>query len=476
MPLKGVRVADLDILQGLLNKSTDPDIKKLNDYYDGRAMPRQLGLSLPEEMSALRMVLNYPRAVINAFDERLQIDGFRVAKNSEKHSRRFAEWWQKNNMDEQSSLGHVEALVAKRAFIVVGVNEDDEDTPLFTVESADSLIVDIDPRTKQVKAALRPYRKGGGGGRGNITDATLYLPNSTVYYTKVSGRWEEDPEFPRDDHNIGRVPVSPLVNRARLNDRNGRSEIQDILGLTDAACRSLTNLQAAQELLAVPQRYALGVSAEDFMDENGDTVSQWEAYIGRIFASKNGEATLGQFAAAELGNFTNTVMFYSRLVSAASGVPIRYLGIAGDVNGSSGDAIKEDDTKLIKRTERIAANFSDPWEDAMRIAARMIDGVWDPDLASLETIWRNPATPTTQSIADAAVKLYMAENTTEGPLVPRDYIWEVMGIGLEQRRSLANRFQNDPIAALLRMADENGPGDVQPGASSPDEVASDSAS
>jgi len=43
--------------------------------------------------------------------------------------------------------------------------------------------------------------------------ATLYLPDATITYKKDrAGAWTEEK---RDPHNLGAVPVVPILNRAR---------------------------------------------------------------------------------------------------------------------------------------------------------------------------------------------------------------------------------------------------------------------
>src|SRR5205823_652596 len=137
-------------------------------------------------------------------------------------------------------------------------------------------------------------------------------------------------------------------------------------GLTDAVCRTLTNLGGAQELLAVPQRYVLGATREDFVDAEGRPVPAWEAYIGRILALGDPDTKVGQFAAADLRNFTEVVNLYARLVSALSGLPPHFLGLTSE-NPASADAIRSAEARLVKRAERRTRMFSGPWEQVMRL-------------------------------------------------------------------------------------------------------------
>src|SRR5690606_10471434 len=140
--------------------------------------------------------------------------------------------------------------------------------------------------------------------------------------------WVPDPELEPDDHGLGVVPVVPMVNRARLGDRVGRSEMADIIPITDAACRSLTNPQSAQELLAMPQTTCCAVQNGDCVDADGRRLPKWEAYLGRMKALANDEAKVSQHPGADLRHFPEVLEHYARMVGALSGLPPHFLGLS----------------------------------------------------------------------------------------------------------------------------------------------------
>ncbi len=413
--------------------STRAVYERLDAYYEGLQRVEHLGLAVPPELRRFETVVNWPRMGVDAVEERLDIEGFRLPGEDDADDDLWRVW-QHNDLDEESQLAHLDALVFGRAFVCAGVNEDDPDTPLVTVESPREVTVEVDPRTRKVVAALRLY---GRSTSGQAEHATLYLPNVTVWSERRNrGAWVD---VDRDDHGLGEVAVVPLFNRPRTAKRGGVSEMADVIPLTDAACRSLTNLQVAQETHAVPQRGVLGASKGDFLDQNDNPLTVWEAYFGAVWALKNPDAKTFQFSASDLRNFSETVNHYARLVSGLTGLPPHYLGFSTD-NPASADAIRSAESRLVKRCERKQKVWSGSWERVMRLVRRL-QGEDDPALRRLETIWRDPATPTKAQAADAVVKLAAGDN----PILPREAAWEELGFSVAKRERLRQQFreQND---------------------------------
>jgi len=254
---------------------------RLNEaYYEGQNRLRSRGLAIPPQMEQLALVVNWARVVVHELDNRLDLRGFRVASDPELESRLWG-WWKSADMEDETSPAHVEALVQGRAYIVVGPHPDDPSVPIWTIETGRCMHASIDPVTRDPVAAVRVYDYDD---RGVPQRAALYLPYETRYYgrsDRSGGTWLRDSVY---RHGVPSPLVAPMINRARVADRYGRSEMDDIKPLMGAACRTLMNLAGAQELMAVPQRWALGVSAEDFLDSEGNPIPVWEAYLGRIWA------------------------------------------------------------------------------------------------------------------------------------------------------------------------------------------------
>src|SRR5690606_30739220 len=179
----------------------------------------------------------------------------------------------------------------------------------------------------------------------------------------------------------------------------------DVIPIADSASRAITNAQLAQETIAAPQKYVLGVSKGDFVDASGNPLPAWEAYFGSVWANANAEAKVGQLPSADLQNFERMVNLYARVASGVTGLQPEYFGLATN-NPPSADGHRAGETRLIKNAERKQTGFGHSWESVQRLVMRFRDGEWNSDARRMETLWRDAGTPTQAQVTDAIVKEY----------------------------------------------------------------------
>ncbi|MFW3474450.1 phage portal protein [Streptomyces microflavus] len=161
-----------------VHEAQKPGLEEMNRYYEGQQPLAYIHPELLEELGEQlkQVVINWPRLVVDALEERLDVEGFRYADDEESADDLW-KVWQANGMDEKSQQATVDSLVMRRSFMVVGTNELDPATPLVTVESPLQMQVDWDPRTRAVRAALKRWHE-----QDPITDAitdryaALYVP------------------------------------------------------------------------------------------------------------------------------------------------------------------------------------------------------------------------------------------------------------------------------------------------------------
>lgn len=379
-------------------------------YFNGEQLVRDLGISIPPQLKGLHTVIGWPRVGVESLEERLDLEAFRWADGSD--SGELAEIADANDLFDESSLAHLDALTYGREYLAVGSGDCGEDCPpLISVESPLDMTLMWDARLRMGTAALREcqadtFVESGPDERMIV----LYLPDQTITaLPSPSGGWEV---VDRDIHMLGVVPVVRMANRQRTADRVGKSEITpEVMSITDAACRRLMGMEVAAEFFGAPQRYILGASESAFQDAEGNAKSAWETYIGRVLALERDEdgnvPTVGQFAAHDPTAMTRIIDLYARIMSSQFGLPPHMLGYTTD-NPASADAIRSTEAKLVKRSERRIRRFGAAWQQAMRLALWVRDGEPPEKSRRIETVWRNPATPTVAAQVDATVKLVQA--------------------------------------------------------------------
>ncbi len=423
------------------------DLTESAEYYDACHRLETIGLAAPPDMRVLESVVGWPRMYLDSLEERLDVEGFRLAAGSSEQIQEMWEWWQVNDMDEESGLAHLDAFIYGRSYVTVAApgKGDIPEIPIIRVESPRNFYAEVDPRTRKVTRAIRFYAPVTPTTYANFVNptdakATLYLPNETVFLVKgrMDGSWQVES---RVRHNLGVVPVVPIYNRQRVGDRSGQSEIlPEIRSLTDAASRTLMNMQAAVELMAVPQRYFFGLDP----DSLGDTPAEVrEAYMGRIMAIQDPEGKAGQFNAAELRNFTDVLQEMAKQVASYTGLPPQYLSFQSD-NPASAEAIRSAESRLVKKCERKARMFGGAWEQVMRLCLEVLGRDVTPEMARLETVWRDPATPTFAAKADAVTKLY----SNGMGIIPKEYARIEMGFSEEVRRDMREWDREDEVATI----------------------------
>lgn len=433
-------------------------------YYEAERRPEAIGVTVPVQMQSLLAHVGYPRLYVDSVAERQAVEGFRLG-DADEADEELWNWWQANNLDIEAPLGYTDAYVHGRSYITISMPNPQLDlgwdpaTPIIKVEPPTRMYAEIDPRIGKVSKAIRVAYDAKGE---EIQAATLYTNTDMIGWFKNSeGDWVDWFQSP---HGLTVVPVVPLPNRTKLSDLYGSSEITpELRSMTDAAARILMLMQSTAELMGVPQRIMFGVKPEEIGVDPDTGQTLFDAYLAQILGFEDSDGKVAQFSAAELANFTNALDQIAKQVGAYTGLPPQYLSAAADTP-SSAEAIRAAESRLIKKVERKNLIFGGAWEEAMRIAWMMAKGgEITPQLQRMETIWRDPSTPTYAAKADAAVKLY---NGGAG-VIPREQARADMGYSITQRIQMRQWDEEEAAMGLGLLGTMVDPDPTVPGSPSP---------
>ena len=430
-----------------------PDLDRMDRYFEGEQPLKYMAKAMEDEIGdrVHQLIINILRYGAEAYENRLDIEGFRYRGESSSDEELWR-LWQVNGLDEQSQQGHLDSIALKRTYVIVGSGDEDDSDPLVTVESPFQVFAERDPRTRKVSSAIKRWAEG--EGRDQVQRATLYLPDSTESFAHFRGEWWST--GPADEHELGRVPVVPLVNNPRILRPDGRSEFIDVIGIADALNKMATDMMISGEYHAMPRRWATALSADDFVDTDGNPIGVWSRDAGRLWATESEKTKFGQFTETDLAVFHNSMKLLIQIGSQLLALPPHYTSFVGE-NPTSADAIRSSETQLVKRVERKQTYLGGAWEDVQRLVLRIKSGKWDPQALSLETVWRDPSTPTIAQKADAVTKL--ASTPADHPILPVEQARIDLGYTQTQRDNMLEmdkRAKSNPDIENLARAVNGG--------------------
>lgn len=432
-------------------------------YYDGE-QPLYYLLRILEDQDDRfgALTINWCERYADTIDQRCFVEGFTLGGNDEPDEALWATW-QRNDMAEYQSENNIASLVTSNSYIMVGPSDEGA---LITVESPESMALEVDPRTRRTIAALKFYKSDS---EATVDDrAVLQIPNrdgngarlvefesgKPVNSTKqkwmaAAQRLQSSPE----------IPVVQFPNRQR--QRVGRSELRALRPLVDSANFVATSMMATVLHHAMPRMLAINVAESMFMNKDGSvnreavknaTGALWIVPAetddkGNVPANAP-EPDIKQLPASDLRNFHETLNTLGRIGAGLCGLSPHTFGFGVSDNPASADGIRASENDLVQKVERIHIARGNGYERVMRLAMA-VEGR-DPAAATgLETVWRNPATPTQAAKADAAVKMYASGDGLADKRQARvDYGYSLTTIKAMEDREKAQR-DDDPLTRAL---------------------------
>lgn len=427
-----------------------PVIEKAESYYDGAHNLAFAGEKFLEAFGGLFHAFsdNWCGVVVNAPEERMEVQGFRVNKSTtaDDGAKRL---WEANELDLQSGMGHLDGLISGAFYVTVWQGDDDK-TPEITVDSSTMTVVECHPKIRKRRtAALRAYLDDDG-----FEHAELFFPEAVYLFRSKSKRTDgidplraqwvvEDQLDVRENldtsgkmaNPLGVVPVVEFLNMPRLtvSRRAGwaaHSELASVMPLQDAVNKLVADMLVASEFAAFPQRHLTGYEPDDQLGADGKPTGQtlppnFKSGPGKLWWLEEENAKFGQFEAADLSSSVTSIELMVQHIASISATPPHYLRASAD--RLSGESIKSAESGLVAKVRRKTRGWGAGWEEVMRLAGKIAE---IPELAGaqqMETIWRDPETRTESEHVDAVSKKAGA-----GLEVPAPQLWEELGYTPEQ--------------------------------------------
>lgn len=397
-------VSDIQIALRTLQQR-HPTITKYQRYYDG---DHDLAFATEKFDSIFghlfeEFAYNMCANVVDAVSDRLRLLSFGTSPAALKA------WdvWQANQMNEQAGQLYQAALTAGVAYMIVWPGGDG--TPQLSANPADLVMVRYDPDNPRVVAwaakAWRTDRK--------TVRLTLYYPDRIEKYE--TGVRNDTTSLPSDaafqpykvnneawplPNPLGRVPVVPFVNNAKLGN-HPQSELKNVIPLQDALNKAIDDMLVGMEFAALPQRWATGLEIR--YDKNNKPIKPFEPGVERVWFAPEG-AAFGQFDAANLEQFLAVIEAFELKIARVSRTSLHFLQLFSG-QPPSGEALKTSETPFLNKVGDRMEAWGNAWVQVMELALLILKQSGDGTTytpGDLDPDWRDPAPKSSTEAANTA--------------------------------------------------------------------------
>jgi hypothetical protein len=447
-------------------------------YYDNEQPMYHVARILSEQDNKFPpLTINWCRKYIRSIDGRSILEGFAYV-GQDSLDEKMQQIMLRNELDLRHSLNNTATMVTGWSYAMAGKGSDGA---LVTIESPDSMAVERDPLTGEVRASLKFWSSDVESGTDDL--AVMQLPDPrggsrliTYELGKPVGesrlKWMTGPS---QRQASGLVPVVPFLNQERWGKPN--TQMSDLIPIVDAANFTATSMMATILRHAMPRILAVNIESSMFLNADG-TVNReaLKAATGEVWMVpaaededgaliKKGDAPevdIKQLPASDLRNFHETMNLLARIGAGLCDLTPVDLGFGVSDNPPSADSIDKSKDERLLGIERFNRQQGAGYERLMRYALA-VEGE-DVGKRLIESKFRNVATPTKQSMAVAATGT-LASGISDLYQARRDYGYTPTEIeAMEEReRNLAR----DPFR--LNAEDErepdNGAADAPPAGS-----------
>jgi hypothetical protein len=358
-------------------------------------------------------VTNYLSLVPDAPADRLQVTGFRFGDPANVRNDDDA-WriWQRNHLDADSRLVQHKALSVGNSFALVW--PDDDGQAEITVEHPGQAIVAYQAGSRRERTAgLKCWVEDDETRR-----VVLYLPGLVYKWaTKAKQAPLEPWQPPTDDtwpiaNPFGEVPLVEFRANPDLRPcpyGGGASEFAGVIPIQSRINKTVFDRLVTAEFQAFRQRWAVGWTPDD-------PNQAMQASMRHLLSFEDTDVKVGEFAQADFTGFIGAVESDVQSMAAITRTPTFYT--LGSISNISGDTLAALQAGLVAKCEAHRDNFSEDWEEVLRLGLRA-EGNQRADDESSMVVWRPIENVTWAEIADAAMKL-----ATIG--VPREALWSML--------------------------------------------------
>jgi hypothetical protein len=452
-----VVIADLtddeqDALDALVHqwRAKRPRNNLRSGFYDMKNGYRHLmAASVPNVVRRRAFVLGWSAMAVDKLNRRCNLEGFYDAAGNSLDDLGLPDLVRTNRLTSEINQGGSSSLIHAVSWLVTTQGGDGEPPVLINARDATSATGIWDRRLRQIRSFLSIHEFDD---RGEPVDMTMMLNNLNVSMTRADGRWTVE----RREHRYG-VPVDPMRYQYRTDRPFGRSRItRSVMSIQLQALSAMIRADVNGEAYSLPRYALLGASEAAFQNADGSPKAAFQAVWDAMWAIEDDPDAPQGLERADIKQFTGQspepqnahLRMLAQMFSGETSIPIGELGIIGDANPTSAEALEVSRDDLINEAGQATEGWSPDVASAVTRALRMLNGDVPDDL-DLRCHWRKPMHVSSAAAADAGTKIidkapWLAE--TEVGL-------ELMGLSPDQiRRAMADkrRARGSEVLAAIR--------------------------
>ena len=415
---------------------------------------------VPAVIRARSFVLGWSAIAVDKLNRRCNVDGFYAPDGTDLDGLGLDDLVRENRLMSELSQTGVSSLLHGCAFLVTARGDVQAGEPEVLVmgKTATSAAATWDRRRRAVSSFLSVNAFDENG---EPSSMVLYLPGSMVIIERAGWRWS----VTRSTAPItDAVPVDVLSYRPRLDRPFGQSRIsRAVMSIHEQALAAMMRADVNGEAYSLPRYVLLGATEEALSPKNSDGTirPRWSAAWASIWGlpdaeeAANPRADVKQFTGQSPEPQNAHLRMLAQMLSGETGIPIGELGIIGDANPTSYEAMQASRDDIITEAEQTTDTWSPDIASALRRALAMRNGVPLDEAVEVRPVWRNPMHTSRAAAADAGSKIIDKMPS----LADTEVGMELLGLSADQiRRVKVEQRRNSGRAILdaLRAAPDVG--------------------
>lgn len=379
-------------------------------FYDMKNATRKLmSSSAPAVVKKRAFVLGWSAIAVDKLNRRCNLEDFYDANGNNLDALGLSEIVEQNRLLDEFSQAGVSSLVHTPSWVITtqGDTASGEPDVLMTFRDALTGVGVWDGRRRRAKhyLSINEFDEGG-----EPTSLTLYLTNLNIEIDRFKGGWRV---ASRRKHIYG-VPVDPLRYRPRLSRPMGSSRIsRSVMSIHQQALAAMIRADVNGEAYSLPRYVLLGATESAFQNSDGTPKPAWQAAWDAVWAIGDDDGMEGNLARADVKQFHGQspepqnahLRMLAQMFSGETGIPLGELGIIGDSNPTSHEALESSRDDIIAEAEQVTRTWTPDVSSALRRALVMKNGGDVPNDLKPMPNWRPAQHISRASAADAGSKV-----------------------------------------------------------------------